>query len=222
MLLYHRHGPATVVAGGSRHLLLSLTFFLLDLILKISKQIFACLAFLTISSHAVVSTIILVVQIIINSVKGLVLIRLNKLLTNEVTVNVVVIFLLSSLVEITVEIKEVSPGLGYIVEVPVSLLSHVYEVLTSHGVVEHGGSLDFFIYLSSKEGSLLLKVVNLSGGVGQHKLKGLLSVLQRVHSFINLVRRASPLLHILSLEKSLLVFTELSFLGFVSFVSFTH
>jgi hypothetical protein len=139
-----------------------------------------------------------------------------------VTINVVVVFLLSSLVEITVEIKEVSPGLGDIVEVSVGLLSHVYEVLTSHGVVEHGGSLDFFVDLSSEEGSLLFKVVNLSSGVGQHKLKGLFSVLERFHGFINLVRRASPLLHILSLEKSLLVLAELSFLGFIPFVSFTH
>ena len=69
-------------------------------------------------------------------------------------VDVVIIFLLSSLVQVTVEIKEVTPSLSDIVEVSVSLLSHVDEVLSSHGVIEHGSSLDFLVNLSSEEGSL--------------------------------------------------------------------
>ena len=85
-------------------------------------------------------------------------------------------------------------------EVSVSLLSHIDKVLTGHSVVEHGSSLNFFVHLSSKEGSLFFQIVNLSRGVGKHESESSLSVLERLHSIVNLVRRAAPLLDILSFE----------------------
>ena len=120
-------------------------------------------------------------------------------------VNVIVILLLPSLVEVTVEVKEVAPSLGDIMEVSVGLLAHIDEVLTSHSVVQHSASLDLLVDLSSEECSFLFKVVDLSSGVGKHIGEGTLSILQRVHRFIHLIRLDTPLLDILSLEKSLLI-----------------
>ena len=120
-------------------------------------------------------------------------------------VNIIVILLLSSLVEITVEIKEVAPSLGDIMEVSVSLLAHVNKMLTSHSVVQHSSSLDFLVDLSSEESSLFFKIVDLSSRVGKHVGEGTLSILERVHGFINFIRLDTPFLHVLPLEKPLLI-----------------
>lgn len=90
-------------------------------------------------------------------------------------------------------------------EVSVGLLTHVDEVLTSHSVVQHSASLDLLVDLSGEECSFLFKVVDLSSRVGKHVGEGTLSILERVHGFIYLIRLDTPLLDVLSLEEPLLV-----------------
>lgn len=120
-------------------------------------------------------------------------------------IDIVIILFLTGLVQVTVEIKEVTPSLSDIVEVSVRLFSHIDKMLTGHGVVKHGSSFNFLVHLSSKEGSFFFQIINLSRRVGQHESECPLSVLERLHSIVYLIRRAAPLRHILSFEQSFLV-----------------
>ena len=87
----------------------------------------------------------------------------------------------------------------------VSLLTHINKMLTSHGVIKHGGSFDFLEDLSSEESGLFLEVVDLSSGVREHKSEGTLCVLEGGHGLVDFIRGSTPFLDVLSLKKSFLI-----------------
>ena len=134
------------------------------------------------------------------------------------TVDVVIVLLFARFVQVAIVVEEVAPGRCEIMIVPVHLLTHVYKVFSGHRVVEYSGSSNLLKHLSREEGSLLIQVVHLAGGVRQHELEGLFRVVESIHCISDLFWWTAPLVHVASFEEALLVVDELFFLGLEAFV----
>ena len=89
------------------------------------------------------------------------LVGLLELLTDILTFHEGVLMRLSCIVEVRVEVKELTPGQIDVVNVLVHLFAHVDKVLPRHRVVDHCDTTSLFVALRCEEGTLLAQVVDL-------------------------------------------------------------
>ena len=132
---------------------------------------------------SLVLSILAVIVVVIEElviVHGL-LIRLLQLLANVLAINESVLVGLSCIIQVRVEVEELTPGQVDIVNMLVHLLAHVDEVLPRHRVVNHGNTARFFVALRREKGALLAQIVHLLASVWKHVLEGALSIVQGVH-----------------------------------------
>lgn len=129
---------------------------------------------------ALYHTILCLVKRVINQVivsKGL-LVRLLELLTNVLAIHKSVFVGLPRIVQIRVEVEELTPSQIDVVDLLVHLLTHVDEVLSGHRVVNHGDTTCLFVALGREECTFLTQVVDLLARIRQHEAKGSLSVVK--------------------------------------------
>ena len=144
------------------------------------------------------------------------LVRFLQLLSDVLPVHKAVLVALARIVQVRVEVKELTPGQVEIINVLMDLLSHVNEVLSRHRVVDHRDTTRLLVALRREEGGLFAQVVNLLGGIRQHVREGSLSIVERIHGCTELVRRAAPLSDILATEQLLLTLVQVGLLRSVA------
>lgn len=89
------------------------------------------------------------------------LIWLDELLADIVSLHEIVLVRLSCIVKIAVEVEELAPSQVKVIDVLMDLLAHVDEVLPCHSVVDHRCAARLFEALSREESGLFTQIVHL-------------------------------------------------------------